>query len=95
MKKWLLIISATVICVAAAFLYFFSLTPTGDTITSRESILTVSYTHLDVYKRQQNRKALSLCPHSPPRRCSAPVFPGTDIPDSSPCLLYTSAPVSR
>ena len=39
MKKWLLIISATVICVAAAFLYFFSLTPKGDTITSRESIL--------------------------------------------------------
>ena len=36
MKKWLLIISATVICVAAAFLYFFSLTPKGDTITSRE-----------------------------------------------------------
>ena len=34
MKKWLLIISATVICVAAAFLYFFSLTPKGDTITS-------------------------------------------------------------
>ena len=39
MKKWLLIISATVICVAAAFLYFFSLTPKRDTITSRESIL--------------------------------------------------------
>ena len=43
MKKWLLIISATVICVAAAFLYFFSLTPKGDTITSRESILTPQF----------------------------------------------------
>ena len=29
MKKWLLIISATVICVAAAFLYFFRITTKG------------------------------------------------------------------
>ena len=39
MKKWLLIISAPVICVAAAFLYFFSLTPKRDTITSRDEFI--------------------------------------------------------
>ena len=60
MKKWLLIISATVICVAAAFLYFFSLTPKGDTITSRESILNQQEMEITNLVHQQTEIVMRL-----------------------------------
>ena len=62
MKKWLLIISATVICVAAAFLYFFSLTPKGDTITSRESILNTAISK--IYMKKQKKQYIQKDQHS-------------------------------
>ena len=65
----------------------------GGIVTNHELLEPVSYTHLDVYKRQVSRSS-----ESPPVSCSSSESCGSSAPPSesslssvlSTCLLYTS-----